>query len=77
MCREERALNKMISGLHASISTQLSEYYIDLVKNRTYANYPLFFEQVGNHPDRLKNLFFLYSVLLRALNLAQPAIEQY
>ena len=32
------------------------------------------FEKVANHPERIKNLFFLYSVLLRAFNLAQPII---
>lgn len=67
----------MISGLHSSISTQLAENYMDLEKNRSYANYPQFFARVGNYPDRIRNLFFLYSVLLRALNLAQPVIDTY
>lgn len=43
MCREERALIKLLSGLHASISTQLSEFYVDLETNRTYPNYSVYF----------------------------------
>ncbi|CAD8153304.1 unnamed protein product [Paramecium octaurelia] len=75
MCREKRALNKLIQGLHTSISTQLSEFYVDLSTNKTYPNYSLYFERVGNHPERIRNLFFIYSVLLRAVILASPGIQ--
>lgn len=47
---------------------------MDLKTNRTYPNYPLYFERVGNHPERIRNLFFIYSVLLRAVILATPGI---
>ncbi|CAD8050781.1 unnamed protein product [Paramecium primaurelia] len=77
MCKEKRALNKLISGLHTSISTQLSEFYVDLKTNKTYPNYSLYFQRVGNHPERIKNLFFLYSVLFRAIILATPGIQSF
>ncbi|CAD8155459.1 unnamed protein product [Paramecium octaurelia] len=77
MCKEKRALNKLVQGLHTSISTQLSEFYVDLATNKTYPNYPLYFERVGNHPERIRNLFFLYSVLLRAVQLATPGIQKH
>lgn len=75
MCVEERLLFRIISGLHTSISTQLTEFYGD--KTKTYANFPLFFEKVGNHPERIENLYFAYSVLLRAINRAQKHIQNY
>jgi len=55
----------------------LSEFFVDLKTNQTYPNYPLYFERVGNHPERIRNLFFIYSVLLRAVILAAPGIQSY
>lgn len=71
MCLEERALNRVLSGLHASVSSHLSEYYVDFDKNRKhmFANHTLYFNKVGNYNDRIKNLYYYYSVLLRAINL--------
>lgn len=56
--------NKLISGLHSSISTHLSESYHDR-KNKSNHNYNVYFERVANHPERLENLYFAYSLLLR------------
>ncbi|EAS05801.2 endoplasmic reticulum oxidoreductin 1 (macronuclear) [Tetrahymena thermophila SB210] len=79
LCLEQRALNRILSGLHASVSTQLSELYIDFNKNRTkmYPNWKLYFEKVGNYPERIHNLYFYYSVLLRAINRAESVIRNY
>eukprot|EP01016_Furgasonia_blochmanni_P049515 TRINITY_DN7523_c0_g1_i3.p1 TRINITY_DN7523_c0_g1~~TRINITY_DN7523_c0_g1_i3.p1 ORF type:complete len:496 (-),score=132.46 TRINITY_DN7523_c0_g1_i3:109-1596(-) len=77
MCLEERTLNRMISGLHTSISTQLSEYYIDFEYNVTKPNLWMFFEKVGNYPERILNLYFVYSVMLRALNRAGDYLKKY
>ena len=76
MCIEERLLNRIISGLHTSISTQLCEYYNDH-RNRTYPNIDLFFQKVGNYEDRILNLYFAHSVLLRAINRAHEHIQNY
>jgi len=78
MCTEERVFYRMISGLHTSISTQLSEYYIDFDKNTpAQPNVDMFFEKVGNYPDRMLNLYFAYSVILRAINRAKDHISNY
>lgn len=60
-----------MSGLHSSVSSHLSEYYIDFEKdrNKMYANHTLYFEKVGNFKDRIRNLYYYYSVLLRAINM--------
>lgn len=77
MCMEERLFNRIISGLHTSISTQLSEYYNEQYKNQTFPNVNMFFEKVGNYPERMANLYFAHSVLLRAINRAHEHIKNY
>lgn len=69
-CTEERLLRRAISGMHTSVSTHLSEYYQDYELDVAYPNTEMYFEKVGNHPDRIKNLYFSFSILLRGLNLA-------
>ena len=67
-----------MSGLHASINTQLSWNFIDFNRqNKRYPSTQLFFEKVGNHPDRIKNLYFTYAVLLRAINVAAGSIKHF
>jgi ERO1-like protein alpha len=57
-------------GLHSSVSSHLSEFYIDLEKRGTvkYPNVDVYFEKVGSHPERIRNLYYYYSFLLRAIN---------
>jgi Oxidoreductin, endoplasmic reticulum membrane-associated protein involved in disulfide bond formation len=75
MCNEERLLFKLISGLHACITTQISEFYVQGKKMKPNTN--LFFEAVGNYEDRIKNLYFAYSFIMRAINRAHDLIENY
>ena len=37
----------------------------------------MFYEKVGNYPDRVRNLYFAYSVLLRAINVAEKYIKHF
>ena len=32
---------------------------------------------IGHHPDRLKNLYFIYAVVMRAINRAEPILKAY
>jgi len=79
LCVEQRALNRVLSGLHTSVNTQLSELYIDFESDRKkmVPNWRMYFEKVGDYPDRIKNLHFYYSVLLRAINKASDVIRHY
>lgn len=77
ICTEEKMLYKLISGLHANINIHLSVNYLDLKRNFSYVNVTMYNERVTNHPDRMNNLFFLYSVLLRAFSKAEPNIKNY
>lgn len=66
MCREEKILYRIISGLHTSISTHLSYFYKDIsavgnmlaarsvneAENESvyYLNRSMYFEKVGDWP---------------------------
>ncbi len=75
----------MISGMHSSVSSHLSNYFKDLakfdpkkvdIKNiPTIPNEFLYYEMVGRHPDRIRNLFFAGYILLRAFNRYYPYIK--
>jgi len=65
LCLEERAFVRLLSGLHASISTHLSR---DALHGKPHA--ALWVERVGAWPQRLRNLYFAYLVVLRAVHKA-------
>jgi ERO1-like protein alpha len=68
ICSEETLLYHLISGLHTSVNMHVSSNYMDVDKNNTYANHDMYYEKIGNSPDRIKNMYFLYALLIRAVN---------
>lgn len=80
-CTEETLLYQLVSGLHTSINMHVNTNFIDFVLNKDNTkptpNLQRFVQSIGKHPERLKNLFFLYAVTLRAINLAQPILNSY
>nr|CAG4642387.1 EOG090X03A4 [Evadne anonyx] len=89
LCLEKRAFYRAISGLHTSINVHLcSEYLLSkggvssLEKSRWGPNPEEFQRRFdpeltnGEGPQRLRNLYFLYLLELRALAKAAPFIEQ-
>ena len=68
ICSEETLLYHLISGLHASVNIHVSTHYVDVERNTTYANHDMYYDKVGNSPDRIKNMYFLYALLIRAVN---------
>ena len=78
MCYEERVLYRLLSGMHTSVNIHISLAYNppSKAKNRTeWTSSPQrFMEQYGNKPEYLKNLYFSFVVLLRALRRAGPYI---
>lgn len=76
-CLEERVLNRAVSGMHASVSTHLSEYFVDPDLEGFVPNHSMYFEKVGDYPDRIQNLYFAYSILLRGLHIAGDFLQSY
>ena len=77
LCTEKRIFYRLMSGLHASISTHIAkEYYFDRGwgEGSWGHNIPHFVNAVGAHPNRLTNLYFSWLFLLRAVVRGCPAL---
>ncbi|KAM4596727.1 ERO1-like protein alpha [Fundulus diaphanus] len=84
-CVEKRAFYRLISGLHASINVHLSAQYLldDSWYQRKWGHNITEFRQrfdsdltAGEGPKRLRNLYFLYLIELRALAKVLPFFKQ-
>ncbi|XP_057949825.1 endoplasmic reticulum oxidoreductin-1-like [Malania oleifera] len=76
-CQEKKLLYKMISGLHSSISIHIaSDYLIDESANSWGQNLTLMYDRVLQYPDRVKNLYFTFLFVLRAVAKAADFLEQ-
>ncbi|XP_074079060.1 ERO1-like protein beta isoform X3 [Macrotis lagotis] len=85
LCLEKRVFYKLISGLHASINLHLSAKYLleETWGKPTWGpnikEFKRRFDSVetkGEGPRRLKNLYFLYLIELRALSKVAPYFER-
>uniref|UniRef100_A0A8C9ESY6 ERO1-like protein alpha n=1 Tax=Pavo cristatus TaxID=9049 RepID=A0A8C9ESY6_PAVCR len=85
VCIEKRAFYRLISGLHASINIHLSARYLlqDTWSEKKWGpnvtEFQQRFDEVitrGEGPRRLKNLYFLYLIELRALSKVLPFFER-
>ncbi|XP_077180175.1 ERO1-like protein alpha [Paroedura picta] len=85
LCVEKRAFYKLISGLHASINIHLSARYLlqDTWSKKQWGHNATEFQQrfdeiltQGEGPRRLKNLYFIYLIELRALSKVLPFFER-
>lgn len=64
----------LISGLHASISTHISNEYFFEDSNCWGENPSLYYDRVGNHPDRLEKMYFVYSLIREAVLKISPIL---
>ena len=87
VCKEEIVFYKVISGLHASISSHLARFYknasseaqmwADLkASDEFFVNNESYKQRVLNHPDRVENLLFIYQIYLRAIKRISPYMMQ-
>lgn len=76
-CSEETLLYQLISGFHGSVNMHVSKNFFDQKTQTSNPNHALYLNSLGQHPDRIKNVFFLYAVLLRAINRAAPILSAY
>ncbi|KAF9589001.1 hypothetical protein IFM89_017680 [Coptis chinensis] len=75
-CQEKRVLYKLISGLHASISVHIAaDYLLDEATNLWGQNLELLSDRVLRYPDRVRNLYFTYLFVLRAVTKAADYLE--
>ncbi|KAJ9672880.1 hypothetical protein PVL29_026224 [Vitis rotundifolia] len=75
--QEKNLLYKLISGLHSSISIHIAaDYLLDETTNLWGQNIGLMHDRVLRYPDRVRNLYFTFLFVLRALRKASAYLEQ-
>jgi ERO1-like protein beta len=76
-CIEKRVFHRIISGMHASISTHLCREYLNQTTNEWGPNVQCYKDRLHNHPERISNLYFNYALVSRAVAKLQKHLEHY
>jgi len=89
-CLEERAFYRLVSGIHGSTAVQVAERYNIISEPQKLSgnnfgadrwefepNVPFYAWSVGKWPDRAENIYFTWSVLLRAFHKAHDSLQQF
>ncbi|KAG5648616.1 hypothetical protein DXG03_003227 [Asterophora parasitica] len=76
-CLEKRVYYKVISGLHASISTHICLDYLNQTTGQWAPNLECFISRVASHPERLQYMYFNTVLLLRAVSRLGPYLSAY
>lgn len=85
MCSEERLFYQIVSGLHTNINCHISYNYVYQPKansleeamEMTYPNVTMFHSRVSTHPDRIRNFYIAFALLIRAVNKAADQITSF
>ena len=76
-CLEKRVFFRIISGMHASISTHLCWNYLNQSTGEWGPNLECYKERLESHPERIENIYFNYIVVLRALAKLKNFVPNY
>lgn len=76
-CLEQRTFYRVISGMHASISTHLCYDYLNQTTGKWGPNLSCYKERLHDHPDRISNLYFNYALVLRAVAKVRNVLAHY
>ena len=76
-CLEQRAFYRIISGMHASISTHLCWDYFNQTTGQWIHNLECYRQRIHDHPERVSNLYFNYALVTRAVAKLQKHLEHY
>ncbi|KAF9523998.1 endoplasmic reticulum Oxidoreductin 1-domain-containing protein [Crepidotus variabilis] len=76
-CLEKRVYYKVVSGLHASISTHICHEYLNQTTGEWFPNLKCFVDRVASHPERLQYIYFNTILLLRAAARLEPYLKAF
>ncbi|PVI03688.1 endoplasmic oxidoreductin [Periconia macrospinosa] len=76
-CIEKRVFHRVISGMHASISTHLCYDYLNQTTGTWGPNLSCYEARLHNYPDRISNLYFNYALIMRAVGKIKQHIKDY
>lgn len=75
-CLEKRVFYRVISGMHASISTHLCWDFLNQTTGQWQPNPSCYLNRLHKYPDRISNLYFNYALLTRAVAKLGPYLSQ-
>lgn len=76
-CLEQRAFYRIVSGMHASISTHLCWDFFNQTTGEWVRNVDCYKERLHGFPERLSNVYFNYAILTRAVAKVRKHLESY
>ena len=76
-CLEKRVFYRIISGMHASISTHLCYDYLNQTTGEWGPNLECYKERLHDHPERISNIYFNYALVLRAVGKLRDYVQDY
>jgi ERO1-like protein beta len=76
-CLEKRVFHRVISGMHASISTHLCWDYLNQTTGQWGPNLACYEQRLHNYPERISNIYFNYALIMRAVGKIKQHISDY
>ncbi|OAL56037.1 endoplasmic oxidoreductin [Pyrenochaeta sp. DS3sAY3a] len=76
-CIEKRVFHRVISGMHASISTHLCWDYLNQTTGQWSPNLACYEKRLHNFPERISNIYFNYALITRAVGKIKQHIQDY
>lgn len=76
-CVEKRIFYRIISGMHASISTHICASYLNQLSGRWEPNATCFDERLRAYPERVSNIYFNYVLVSRAVAKLRDYLGRY
>jgi hypothetical protein len=76
-CHEKQVFYKIVSGLHTSISMHICADWLDRKTGHWIRNATCYEQRIGGFPDRIENLYFYWSVMVRAITKLSPYLENH
>lgn len=76
-CIEKRVFYRLMSGMHASISTHLCWDFLNQTTGEWTPNVECYVNRLQGFPDRISNLYFNYAVITRAIAKLGPHLSEY
>jgi len=77
LCLEDQTLYKLISGVHANVNIHITRNDFDMNGDPIQPNHERYLERVGSHQERIENMFFTYSLVLKAVNNLSGKVHGY
>ncbi|KAK1595839.1 endoplasmic reticulum Oxidoreductin 1 [Colletotrichum navitas] len=74
-CLEKRVFYRVISGMHASISTHLCWDFLNQTTGQWQPNVACYRARLHTHPERISNLYFNYALVTRAVVKLGPYLQ--